>query len=72
MATMIEYDGKQFLITCSIPESEWISEIAKGLGITKEAVVGAALNQGLTHYVGMLTEIAAHETRKREANDNEH
>ena len=72
MATMIEYDGKQYLLTCDVPELLWISEIAKGLGITREAVVGAALNQGLTHYVSMLTEIAAHETRKHDAKDNEH
>ena len=52
MATIIEYDGKRYLFTFSKPETEWISELAKGMGITKEAVVGAAMNNGLTHYVG--------------------
>lgn len=64
MATIIEYDGKQYLITCSTPESEWITMIAKSLGMTKETVIGAALNQGLCHYVGMLTQIAEHELGK--------
>ena len=51
MATVIEYDGKQFLCTFSVPESGWIHDLAKSMGITKEAVLGAAINNGLTHYV---------------------
>lgn len=51
MATVIEYDGKQYLLTFSMPESEWIKGLAKGMGITPEAVVGAALNKGLTYYI---------------------
>lgn len=56
MATIIEYDGKQYLFTFSEPETEWISELAKGMGITKEAVVGAAINKGLTYYVETFAE----------------
>jgi len=51
MATIIEYDGKRYMFTFSKPETEWISELAKGMGITKEAVVGAAMNKGLCYYV---------------------
>lgn len=56
MATIIEFDGKQYLLTFSKPETEWISELAKGMGITKEAIVGAAMNKGLTHYVETFAE----------------
>lgn len=56
MATVIEYDGKQFLLTFSMPETEWIKGLAKGMGITKEAVIGAALNKGLTYYVQTFAE----------------
>lgn len=56
MATIIEFDGKQYLLTFSKPETEWISELAKGMGITKEAIVGAAMNKGLTHYMETFAE----------------
>lgn len=67
MATIIDHDGKQYLLTFGLPETDWIAFIAKSLGMTKETVVGAALNQGLTHYVGMLKEIAEHEIDKGHA-----
>lgn len=72
MATIIDGKGNGFLVNFSNPETEWITMIAKSLGMTKETVVGAALNQGLTHYVGMLTEIAEHELSKGDAKDNTH
>jgi len=72
MATITEYDGKQYLLTIDKPESEWITLIAKSLGMTKQTVVGAALNQGLNHYVSMLVQIAEHETSKSEANNKKH
>lgn len=56
MATVIEYDGKQFLFTFSMPETEWIKGLAKGMGITPEAVIGAAMNKGLTYYVETFAE----------------
>jgi len=57
MVTTIEYDGKQYLLTITEPESKWISELAKGMGISKEAIVGAALNKGLTYYVQTFAEM---------------
>ena len=51
MATIIEGHNKRFSFTFSPPETDWIKELAQSMGITKEAVVGAAMNKGLTHYV---------------------
>lgn len=64
MATIIDRDGDAYLLQFSPPETDWIIMMAKSMGMTKETVVGAAINQGLTHYVGMLTEIAEHELNK--------
>lgn len=50
MATVIEYNGKQYLFTFMSPETEWIRDLAKSMGITKESVVGAAMNKGLCYY----------------------
>lgn len=52
MATTIDRDGDDYLLCFSVPESAWIADLAKSMGITREAVVGAAINNGLTHYVG--------------------
>lgn len=51
MATVVESNGTEYLCTFSVPESGWIHDLAKCMGITKEAVLGAAINHGLTHYV---------------------
>ena len=51
MTTTIESKGNEFLLTFTSPESEWIREVADSMGITREAVVGAAMNKGLTYYV---------------------
>lgn len=51
MATIITGEGNECIFTFSNPELEWIKLISDTLGITKEAVVGAAMNHGLTHYV---------------------
>ena len=72
MAMIIENDGKQYLITIDKPEKEWVTLISSALGMNNNAVIGAALNKGLLHYVEMLQEITTHETRQHEANDNEH
>lgn len=51
MATEIDSKGNEFLVRVSKPESGWIRDLAHTMGITRDAVVGAALNKGLTHYV---------------------
>ncbi|KKM22948.1 hypothetical protein LCGC14_1620150 [marine sediment metagenome] len=56
MAIVIERDGVQYLCTFSKPETQWILDLAQGMGITKEAIVGAAMNHGLTYYVQTFTE----------------
>ena len=81
MATVIEYDGKQFLLTFSEPEKGWISDLAKCLGITKEAVVGAAMNKGLCYYsetfikeavTKMVTELVKDEIHKPTSETKDH
>jgi len=51
MATVIEGKGNEYLCTFSVPESGWLYDLAKCMGITKEAVLAAAINKGLTYYV---------------------
>jgi len=51
MATIITKCDNVYELDFINPELEWISLIAETLGITKEAVVGAAMNKGLIHYV---------------------
>ena len=51
MTTTIDSKGNDFLLTFTPPETEWIREVADSMGITREAVVGAAMNKGLTYYV---------------------
>lgn len=51
MTTKIDGKGNEYLLTFSSPETDWIKELAKSMGISKEAIVGAAMNFGLTHYM---------------------
>lgn len=51
MATIIEGNKDDYLCTFSLPETDWIKELAKGMGITREAVLGAAINKGLAYYI---------------------
>lgn len=51
MATIVERSAKQYLFTFSKPETEWILQLAMTMGITKESVVVAAMNKGLTYYL---------------------
>jgi len=51
MATMITRDGNKYKAEFGKPESDWIQSLAECMGITKEAVLGAAINKGLTYYV---------------------
>ena len=51
MVTVIENKGNEYLCTFSVPESGWIHDLAKSMGITTEAVLGAAINKGLCYYV---------------------
>lgn len=71
MAMMIESDGKQYLVTADLPEKDWIRLISEALGMTKEAVIGAALNKGLCHYVEMLAEISEHNNKDSHAEDSD-
>jgi len=56
MATEIDGKGNEYLFTFSYPETDWIKELAKGMGITKEAVLGAAMNKGLLYYIETFAE----------------
>ena len=56
MATIIDAKGNEYLCTFSEPETNWIKDLAKGMGITKEAVLGAAINKGLIYYVETFAE----------------
>jgi len=55
MATIVQGNGDEYLFTFSLPETDWIKELADSMGITKEAIVAAAMNKGLTHYVETFT-----------------
>jgi len=57
MATVIDGKGNEYLFTFTQPEKGWIRYLASTMGITKEAVVGAAMNKGLTHYVEVFRSI---------------
>ncbi len=70
MATIIEHDGKQYLVTVSKPETDWVTMISAALGMSKETVIGAALNKGLTHYVEMLAEITNSNGEAKPAGDS--
>jgi len=54
MATIINRQGNEYLLTFSLPETGWISDLANCMGIAKESVVAAAINKGLCHYVESL------------------
>lgn len=56
MATIIDRNRNEYLCTFSPPETEWLRELAEGMGITKEAVLAAAINKGLTYYVETFAE----------------
>ncbi len=51
MATTIDSKGNDYLLAFSSPETGWIRDLAQTMGITKEAVVGAAMNKGLVYYM---------------------
>ncbi len=68
MATIIEHDGNLYLFTFSLPETDWIRDLAQSMGITKEAVLGAAINKGLTYYVGSF--LIKDELPEKEIDDN--
>lgn len=51
MATIVQRNGNDYLFEFSKPETEWIAELARSMGITKESVAIAAMNKGLTYYV---------------------
>ena len=50
MATIVDGKGNEYLFTFSPPETEWIRDLAECMGITKEAIVAAAMNKGLIYY----------------------
>lgn len=51
MPITIDGKGNEYLLTFSKPETAWIRDLAKSMGITKEAIVGAAMTFGLVHYM---------------------
>ena len=40
-----------YSVKFAYPEMKWISELANGMGISKEAILGAVINHGLIYYV---------------------
>ena len=69
MATIISRDGDDYLLCFSKPETQWILDLAKGMGMTRETVVGAAMNKGLTYYVETFAETEAIDKIKDQIQD---
>lgn len=55
-----------YTVQIELPELSWLTEISKGLGMERCTMLAACVTKGLEHYYSMITEIAAHEKRKRE------
>jgi len=51
MAIIITRNYNRYTVSFSVPETTWIGVIAETLGMSKESVVAAALNKGLTYYL---------------------
>jgi len=54
-----------YTIELAEPELSWIKEAAKGMGIDRCSILGAAMAKGLEHYFDMLRQIEAHDNNKR-------
>ena len=60
-----------YTVKLDIVEINLLTQISQGYGLTKSTALSAVILKGFDTSVAILHEIAAHETRKREANDNE-
>ena len=61
MIAVTQERDKIYTILLDEPELTWVKEAAKGMGITKCTVLGAAFTKGLQHYFEMIREIDEHD-----------
>jgi len=61
-----------FTLQLDVSDVIVLREIATGYGMPLSQMIGSCYNKGIAHHADMIHEIAAHETRKRNANNNEH
>ena len=72
MIAVTQERDKVYTIALDEPELSWIKEAAKGMGMTKATVLGAAFTKGLQHYFDMIREIEAHNNKKPTSDVSEH
>lgn len=69
---MIEQHGKAtYLIKLGEPEKSWVIEAAKGMGMDRCTVLGAAFTKGLEHYFDMIREIEHRDMNKPKPEDEQ-
>jgi hypothetical protein len=65
MIVVTQERDKIYTIALGEPELSWLTEAAKGMGMTRSTVLAAAFTKGLEHYFDMIREIEAHNNKKR-------
>jgi len=61
-----------FTLQLDVPDVIVLREIAVGYGIPLSQMIGSCYNKGIELHANIIHEIAAHETRKRDAKENKH
>ena len=67
MIKVIQERDTIYTVSLEVADAIVLREIATGYGMPVSQVIGSCLNKGIEHYADMIREIAAHETRKRNA-----
>jgi len=65
MIAVTQEREKIYTVELGEPELSWIKIAAKGMGIDRCSILGAAFTKGLEHYFDMLREIEEHDKNKR-------
>lgn len=53
--------GNIYTVELDMPESCWLRDGAKAMGITRSAMLAASIGHGLPHYMTVLKDILEHE-----------
>lgn len=64
MIAVTQERDKIYTIGLDEPELTWVKEAAKGMGMTRCTVLGAAFSKGLEYYFNMIHEIEEHNNKK--------
>jgi len=71
MIAVTQEREKIYTVELGEPELSWIKEAAKGMGIDRCSILGAAFTKGLEYYFDMLREIEHQDNNKRKPDDTE-